>query len=468
MAKVLTERFNLPLPALAALADRLTRPASSIQGLERRQAQVLSGLLAAIIPVGFIVALITPLLEPGAGLNFGTLFAVAALFGIYLVSRTAHYRIAGLLTVGIINASIYVVTLVSTAPDRISTLNLILALLMIATMVLPNWVTGVLIGVNLGIMALLPTLFPEIPSTIAIIRVFLLGAVFLLVFIWYRDTLERDRRAQIAEAFEQTRRANDALNSANQELITANNIAQESIRLKSEFVSTMSHELRTPLNAILGFCGIMLEGMGGDFDADGRQMLERINANSSRLLILINEVLDLAKIEAGRMELVSSAINPAELAESWRSQTHILAEKNKLDFIVEVDPQLPQTLYGDAERLTQIGVNLLSNAFKFTDSGSVKLAFKRQDDHWLIEVADSGVGIPPHALNYIFEEFRQVDGSSKRVYGGTGLGLAIVRNLVRVMRGQVKATSELGKGSTFTVTLPIITEPNKETMLKSA
>lgn len=466
MAKALTERLSLPLPALASIADRLTRPSPAVQGLERLQAQVLSGLLAAMIPLGLVIAFITPILEPGAGLNFGTLAAVAALVGIYLVSRTQYYRAAGLLAVVSINISVYAVTLVSTAPDRISTLNLILALMMIATMVLPNWVMVTLIGINLAAMALIPTFFPEIPSTIAIIRVFSLGAVVLLVFIWYRDTLERDRRAQIAEAFEQTRRANETLNTVNQELVVANNIAQESIRLKSEFVSTMSHELRTPLNAILGFCGIMLEGMGGEFDDEGRRMLERINANSSRLLILINEVLDLAKIEAGRMELVNTAINPAQLAESWRLQTHILAEKNNLDFIVEVDPELPQTLYGDSERLTQIGINLLSNAFKFTESGSVKLAFRRQEDNWLIEVIDSGVGIPPHALNYIFDEFRQVDGSSKRVYGGTGLGLAIVRNLVRVMRGQVKATSELGKGSTFTVTLPLITE--KESMLKSA
>jgi len=466
MAKALTERLSLPLPALASIANRLTRPAPAVQGLERLQAQVLSGLLAAMIPLGLVIAFITPILEPGAGLNFGTLAAVAALVGIYLVSRTQYYRAAGLLAVVSINISVYAVTLVSTAPDRISTLNLILALMMIATMVLPNWVMVTLIGVNLAAMALIPTFFPEIPSTIAIIRVFSLGAVVLLVFIWYRDTLERDRRAQIAEAFEQTRRANETLNTVNQELVVANNIAQESIRLKSEFVSTMSHELRTPLNAILGFCGIMLEGMGGEFDDEGRRMLERVNANSSRLLILINEVLDLAKIEAGRMELVNTAINPAQLAESWRLQTHILAEKNNLDFIVEVDPELPQTLYGDSERLTQIGINLLSNAFKFTESGSVKLAFRRHEDNWLIEVIDSGVGIPPHALNYIFDEFRQVDGSSKRVYGGTGLGLAIVRNLVRVMRGQVKATSELGKGSTFTVTLPLITE--KESMLKSA
>jgi len=466
MAKALTERLSLPLPALASIADRLTRPAPAVQGLERLQAQVLSGLLAAMIPLGLVIAFITPILEPGAGLNFGTLVAVAALVGIYLVSRTQYYRAAGLLAVVSINISVYAVTLVSTAPDRISTLNLILALMMIATMVLPNWVMITLIGINLAAMALIPTFFPEIPSTIAIIRVFSLGAVVLLVFIWYRDTLERDRRAQIAEAFEQTRRANETLNTVNQELVVANNIAQESIRLKSEFVSTMSHELRTPLNAILGFCGIMLEGMGGEFDDDGRRMLERVNANSSRLLTLINEVLDLAKIEAGRMELVNTAINPAQLAESWRLQTHILAEKNNLDFIVEVDPELPQTLYGDSERLTQIGINLLSNAFKFTESGSVKLAFRRHEDNWLIEVIDSGVGIPPHALNYIFDEFRQVDGSSKRVYGGTGLGLAIVRNLVRVMRGQVKATSELGKGSTFTVTLPLITE--KESMLKSA
>ncbi len=236
----------------------------------------------------------------------------------------------------------------------------------------------------------------------------------------------------------------------------ATTLAQESARLKSEFVSTMSHELRTPLNAIIGFCGIMLEGMGGEIDEEAEHMVHRVDSNAQRLLNLINDLLDLAKIEAGRMELVWLPLSPRALAQQWESQMNVLAEQKQLAFPVVVDPALPDRLYGDQERITQVAVNLLSNALKFTEKGSVKLELLRDNQSWLIRVSDTGIGIPPHAINYIFDEFRQVDGSSKRVHGGSGLGLAIVRNLCRMMNGSVRVTSELGKGSVFTVTLPLV------------
>ncbi|CAG0971300.1 partial Sensor histidine kinase RcsC, partial [Gammaproteobacteria bacterium] len=132
-----------------------------------------------------------------------------------------------------------------------------------------------------------------------------------------------------------------------------------------------------------------------------------------------------------------------------------LAQKKGLSFNVTVDPSLPEMVHGDRERITQIAPNLLSNAFKFTQSGSVDLRLNGGHDTWQIEVHDTGIGIPPHALNYIFDEFRQLDGSSTRVYGGTGLGLAIVRKLCALMNGNVRVTSVLGEGSTFTVTLPL-------------
>jgi signal transduction histidine kinase len=242
------------------------------------------------------------------------------------------------------------------------------------------------------------------------------------------------------------------------ELREATLLAQESARLKSEFINTMSHELRTPLNAILGFSGIMLEGMGGEIDDEARHMLERIDSNSNRLLNLINEILDLAKIESGRMELVSVPVYPRRLAEQWQSQMQVLAQQKGLDFEFSVDPALPEMVIADPERITQIGANLLSNAFKFTEQGSVKLELECNDSEWIIRVTDTGVGIPPHAIDYIFDEFRQADGSYMRAYGGTGLGLAIVRSLCRMMNGSVRCTSELGEGSVFTVTLPLITQ----------
>lgn len=240
--------------------------------------------------------------------------------------------------------------------------------------------------------------------------------------------------------------------------------AQESARLKSEFLSTMSHELRTPLNAIQGFTGIILEGMGGVVDSEAEDMLKRIESNSHRLLGLINEVLDLAKIEAGRMELVSVPVSPLTLVNSWKSQMAVLAEKKNLTFDVKVDPSLPTTLYCDPDRVTQIAVNLLSNAFKFTSTGSVSLGMQLQNSQWIIQVKDTGIGIPPHAINYIFDEFRQVDGSSRRIYGGSGLGLAIVRNLCRMMGGTIRVNSELGKGSVFTATFPLVTQPQNKSI----
>lgn len=256
--------------------------------------------------------------------------------------------------------------------------------------------------------------------------------------------------------------------TANKALRVATAQAKEAARLKSEFLSTMSHELRTPLNAIIGFCGIILEGMGGEVDDEARGMLQRINDNSERLLGLINEVLDLARIEAGRMELVSGPMSPKTLAERWSSQMMALSQQKGLNFEVDVDPDLPAIVYGDGARITQIAINLLSNAFKFTETGTVRLEMRRDTETWLIRVVDTGVGIPPHALNYIFDEFRQVDGSSRRMYGGSGLGLAIVRNLARIMNGQVKVTSELGKGSTFTVSLPLITRDEAQPVLELA
>ncbi|MEZ4668037.1 MAG: PAS domain-containing protein [Anaerolineae bacterium] len=261
------------------------------------------------------------------------------------------------------------------------------------------------------------------------------------------------------------RRQEDVRNELIQELQTANILAEESVRLKSEFMSTMSHELRTPLNAIRGFTGIMLEGMGGDIDDEARHMLGRIDSNSARLLGLINDLLDIAKIEAGRMELVNEPLSPHALAERWEALNGVLAEQKGLKLNVTVDPELPQTVVGDSERLTQVVTNLISNAIKFTHVGGVTLNLKRQNEQWIIQVSDTGIGIPPHALNYIFDEFRQVDGSTKRAYGGSGLGLAIVRNLCRMMGGNIKVTSELGKGSVFTVNLPLVFNKQNETSL---
>jgi signal transduction histidine kinase len=262
----------------------------------------------------------------------------------------------------------------------------------------------------------------------------------------------RDELAQVVESFNNVARA---LVSTNQALQIASVKAEESSRLKSEFLSTMSHELRTPLNAILGFTGVLLAGMDGVMDESAHYMVERVELNSKRLLDLINNILDISKIEAGRMDVIESRVVLRQLVDQWRLQLGVLAKQKGLAFDCEVDPALPESVYLDRERVTQIATNLLSNAAKFTENGSIRLALTAQEEWLQLQITDTGIGIPPHALDFIFDEFRQVDGSSRRAYGGTGLGLAIVHKLCRLMNGSVVVNSSLGFGTTFTVKLPL-------------
>jgi signal transduction histidine kinase/HAMP domain-containing protein len=226
-------------------------------------------------------------------------------------------------------------------------------------------------------------------------------------------------------------------------------------RLKSEFLASMSHELRTPLNSIIGYTEIMLMGLDSELDPETLEDVQAIYDNGQHLLRIINDVLDLAKIEAGRLELNEEEVSVEALVDAASSSvTGLLVNKDKpVEFKVEVEGDLP-TIQGDQVRLNQVINNLTSNAVKFTDEGHITLrAFK--DDGWIcIEVEDTGIGIAEEDLNNIFERFQQVDGSNARKQEGTGLGLAITRHLVQMHGGTIEVKSEVGEGSTFTVRLP--------------
>ncbi|MBC7869466.1 MAG: HAMP domain-containing protein [Chitinophagaceae bacterium] len=252
----------------------------------------------------------------------------------------------------------------------------------------------------------------------------------------------------------------EELNETNDALRAATAKAREASRVKGEFLANVSHELRTPLNSIIGFSDMLLMGMSGDMNPKQRHKMERLKENGVRLLTLINNILDITRIEARRVEIVNKPVALRALADRLSAQMSVLAERSGLEFKTRIDAQLPELLMADEERLEQIVVNLLSNAFKFTEKGLVTMDFDMDVDKncWQIIVTDTGMGIPPHALNLIFEEFRQVDGSSSRAFKGSGLGLAITRNLVRIMDGFIIVESELGQGSKFIVTFPLLTE----------
>lgn len=256
---------------------------------------------------------------------------------------------------------------------------------------------------------------------------------------------------------------NDSLVEANRELAIARREAEEAVRIKSEFVATMSHELRTPLNAIIGYSDIIVGGMAGEINEDVKNFTDRVLVNANNLLSLINDILDLSKIEAGRIELQNTPISVHDLIRTVIYQTKGMAELKNLSFHDEIASDMPEIVLGDGDRIRQILINLVSNAIKFTEQGGVTIQVACADDaRWSLAVSDTGIGVPLHAQEYIFDEFRQADGSTERQYGGTGLGLAIVRKLVLLMNGTIQLKSVPGTGSTFTVYLPLLSDPVPE------
>jgi signal transduction histidine kinase/CHASE3 domain sensor protein len=225
-------------------------------------------------------------------------------------------------------------------------------------------------------------------------------------------------------------------------------------RHKSEFLANMSHELRTPLNAVLGYAELIQDGIYGEVPKKMQEVLERIQQNGRHLLGLINDVLDLSKIEAGQLTLAPSDYSIRELVLDVVSATEALAAEKKLALEVDVPPGLPNGR-GDERRLTQVLMNLVSNAIKFTEAGSVSIRAKAEDGNFLVTVSDTGVGIAPEDQKRIFEEFQQVDSSSTRKKGGTGLGLAIAKRIVELHGGRIWVDSSPGAGSTFAFTLPL-------------
>ncbi|MDB5100326.1 MAG: multi-sensor hybrid histidine kinase [Cyanobacteria bacterium RYN_339] len=224
-------------------------------------------------------------------------------------------------------------------------------------------------------------------------------------------------------------------------------------RLKSEFLANMSHELRTPMNAILGFTELVSNGMLGPVTPKQANALERVLRNARNLLALINDVLDLSKIEAGKMTVVEADFAPRALVEEVVASLEPLANAKQLPIDIQVG-RLPAVMRGDEGKVRQILVNLLSNAVKFTERGGITVTGGADEQAWQLAVADTGLGIEPEHQMLIFEEFRQVDASSTRQVGGTGLGLAISRKMAELMGGTLDVASRPGEGSTFTLALP--------------
>ncbi|GCD34420.1 histidine kinase [Streptomyces chrestomyceticus JCM 4735] len=289
--------------------------------------------------------------------------------------------------------------------------------------------------------------------------------------------------SELEEKAEQLRAQNRDIEVKNTEIEEARQVLEEraeqlavSMRYKSEFLANMSHELRTPLNSLLILAKLLADNAEGNLSPKQVEFSETIHGAGSDLLQLINDILDLSKVEAGKMEVSPTRIALVQLVDYVEATFRPLTAEKGLDFSVRVSPELPATLHTDEQRLLQVLRNLLANAVKFTDSGAVELVIRpagddvptdirehllehgalREPDADMIafSVTDTGIGIASSKMRVIFEAFKQADGTTSRKYGGTGLGLSISREIARLLGGEIHAASEPGRGSTFTLYLP--------------
>jgi PAS domain S-box-containing protein len=285
-------------------------------------------------------------------------------------------------------------------------------------------------------------------------------------------TILHDRREALERArlYEQLKAASDQLQArvqaATAELATQNELLrrqaielEQASRLKSQFLANMSHEFRTPLNAILGYTHMLLQGVAGDLLPAVKRQLQRIDSNGRHLMTIINEILDITRIEAGKMPMQLSEFNLNELVPEVMMELDPVIARSKLTVSPKLCPAMPP-VYSDRQKVKQIIVNLLSNALKFTHEGGIAITvdYDQRDRTAAVAVKDTGIGISPENHEKIFEDFRQVDDSPSRQYGGTGLGLAICRRLATALGGRIMLESVMGVGSTFTLTIPAETE----------
>ena len=281
----------------------------------------------------------------------------------------------------------------------------------------------------------------------------LIAGVILLMSLAGGVLLKLQVNSRTKELKKSNEEMEERIKQRTAELAEAMEKAQAADRIKSAFLATMSHELRTPLNSIMGFTGIILRERVGPLNEEQKKQLKMVRNSSQHLLALINDVLDISKIEAGQLQLTSEDVDLPQIIEKTVQTVRPLAEKKGLELEIGISPDAG-IITCDSRRIEQVLLNLLSNAIKFTEKGSVKVLCESGKNGIGVQVIDTGIGIRGEDIETVFQTFRQVNTGLNRTHEGTGLGLSISKRLVELMGGELRVTSVWGSGSTFSFSLP--------------
>lgn len=429
---------------------------------DARRRKLLNILLAGIMVLTLLIFLTATIVgltsQEWEQLTMLYLGSLAMLLGVMIVFVLNRYR-AGWLASSLFLLLFVVVIIVVEPPEEVtsgrSTFVLAIPVIMSSVLLWPwaSFVTAGMVSLLIvGIEAFVLHVVPGVPT------VFVFFAIALVSWLSARSLEQalEDLRTINRELDQRVAQRTRELSQANEQLTAANERLKELDRLKTMFLSTVSHDLRTPLGAILGFAEMLEAGVYGPLSEKQEGAMQRIVDNAGRQMNLVNDLLDQARMEAGQLSLEVTSFAPAELLDGLLADMNALVQAKGLELTSHIASDVPATLSGDPRRLLQILTNLVGNAIKFTEQGGVHVRLYLPDKaHWALEVSDTGPGIPEEAQDYVFDPFRLVDSSITRKHGGIGLGLAIVKRLTNLMGGEVILESEVGRGSTFTVVLPL-------------
>jgi signal transduction histidine kinase len=469
--KITLEKAQSPL-TFQNIWQSLTRPHDSIIDIEeRRQAQLLAALQVCVLLVAPILSLLS-LMRAGS-LNMtvlSTWIGIVITLGLYALNRSGRYRLSAYLFLALNFALVYTVPIISNDPTW---LFLAPMLFVIAAMLLPGTGTIIFFVITLATQLVIGAAKPlsAVMTNFSSFLVYIIVGTLVLVFLYHRTQLEKERRAELQAANQRLRESESVLEhrveertrdlaNKNVELEVAWETAKRADLVKSQFLASMSHELRTPLNAILNFTEFVSMGMLGPVNDKQQDALTKSLDSGRHLLTLINDVLDITKIESGMLNLfIEENVDLSEILTAVQTTATTLLKDKPVQFVPDIDTGLP-VIVADRRRIRQVLLNLISNACKFTEEGSITLSVKNEGPTLLFCVADTGPGIAQADQARIFEPFEQTEKGVQHS-GGTGLGLPISKRLVEAHEGTLWVESEAGKGASFFFRIPI----NSQTLI---